>query len=87
MARSVAVARPVVERPQDRSTEEPGGRRATFGRVVFVMRAGAAFRNEPGSTEWVVLDQNRFEIDPHQISRTKVELTMMNGIIRHRDGI
>ncbi|HEX9726420.1 MAG TPA: amidohydrolase family protein [Vicinamibacteria bacterium] len=35
----------------------------------------------------IVLDQNLFEIDPHPISQTTVELTMMNGIIRHRNGI
>jgi predicted amidohydrolase YtcJ len=35
----------------------------------------------------IVLDQNLFEIDPHPISQTTVELTMMNGIIQHRNGI
>ena len=35
----------------------------------------------------IVLDQNLFEIDPHDIYRTDVLLTMMDGVVRHRDGI
>jgi len=26
-------------------------------------------------------------IDPHDIDKAKVELTMMDGVVRHRDGI
>lgn len=35
----------------------------------------------------IVLDQNLFEIDPHEIHNTNVELTMMNGVVRHREGM
>lgn len=35
----------------------------------------------------VVLDKNLYEIAPKDISATKVDLTMMNGKITHRDGI
>jgi len=34
-----------------------------------------------------VLDQNLFDIDPHDIHKTKVMLTIMDGKVRHRDGI
>lgn len=33
-----------------------------------------------------VLDQNLFEIDPHDIYKTKVLLTIMDGRLRHRAG-
>jgi len=35
----------------------------------------------------IVLDQNVLDVDPNMISETKVPLTMMNGIIRQRDGL
>lgn len=35
----------------------------------------------------IVLNQNLFDIDPHNIHKTKVALTMMDGVIRHRDGM
>jgi len=34
-----------------------------------------------------VLDQNLFDIDPHDIHKAKVEMTMMNDVIRHQDGL
>jgi len=37
--------------------------------------------------ELVVLDQNLFEIDPHDIYKAKVQLTMTDCKVRHRDGI
>ncbi len=35
----------------------------------------------------VVLDQNLYDVKPEAISGTKVDLTMMNGRITHREGI
>ena len=35
----------------------------------------------------IVLENNLFDIDLHEISKTKVQLTMMNGVIRHREGL
>jgi predicted amidohydrolase YtcJ len=35
----------------------------------------------------VVLEQNLFEVAPHDIGKVKVELTMMDGRITHRDGL
>jgi hypothetical protein len=34
-----------------------------------------------------VLDQSLFEIDPHDIYKAKVLLTIMDGKVRHRDGL
>jgi len=34
----------------------------------------------------IVLDENVFDIDPHDIYKEKVELTMMDGKVRH-DGL
>ncbi len=35
----------------------------------------------------IVLDRNLFEIDPHDIHKAKVLFTMMDGVMRHRDGL
>ncbi|SHG07695.1 hypothetical protein SAMN04487965_3268 [Microbulbifer donghaiensis] len=35
----------------------------------------------------IVLDQNLFEIDPHDIYKAKVVFTMMDGVVRYRDGL
>ncbi len=32
----------------------------------------------------IVLDRNILAIDPHEIHRTAVVLTMMDGVVRHR---
>lgn len=43
---------------------------------------------QPGKlADLVVLDKDLHEIPPSEISTTKVQLTMMNGKITHRDGI
>ena len=34
----------------------------------------------------VVLGENLFDIDVYDISETPVMLTMMNGVVRHREG-
>jgi len=35
----------------------------------------------------IILDKNLFKIDPHDIYKTKVLLTIMDGKVRHRDGL
>jgi len=35
----------------------------------------------------VIIDKDLHEVAPKDISTTKVDLTMMNGKITHRDGI
>lgn len=35
----------------------------------------------------VVLERNLFDVEPHDIGETAVNLTMMNGQVTHRDGI
>ncbi|WP_427963468.1 amidohydrolase [Altererythrobacter sp.] len=37
--------------------------------------------------DMVVLDQNLFEVDPHKIDQVKILFTIMDGKVRHRDGI
>jgi len=54
---------------------------------------GTAVENRIGSLEvgkladLIVLDQNLFEIDPHEIHNASVIFTMMDGVVRHREGI
>jgi len=54
---------------------------------------GTAVEDRIGSLEvgkladLIILDQNLFEIDPHDIYKANVLLTMMDGVVRHRDGI
>jgi predicted amidohydrolase YtcJ len=35
----------------------------------------------------VVLERNLFEVSPHEIGKVKVQLTMMDGRVTHRDGV
>lgn len=35
----------------------------------------------------IVLDKNLFDIDPHDIHKAKVEMTMMDGVIRYQEGL
>jgi len=54
---------------------------------------GTAVEDQIGSLEvgkkadLIILDQNLFEIDPHEIHNANVEFTMMDGVVRHREGI
>jgi len=54
---------------------------------------GAAVEDLIGSLEvgkkadLIIIDQNLFEIDPHEIHNANVEFTMMDGVVRHREGI
>jgi predicted amidohydrolase YtcJ len=71
--------------------------RLTVAQAIRANTYGAAYgigvEDKIGSLEvgkkadLIVIDQNLFDIDPHEIHNAKVELTMMDGIVRHRDGI
>jgi len=73
------------------------GMRLTVAQAVRANTYGAAYgigvEDKIGSLEvgkladLIVLDQNLFEIDPHDIYKTNVLLTIMDGEVRYRDGI
>ncbi|BBY15353.1 amidohydrolase [Mycolicibacterium litorale] len=72
---------------------EPADQKLSVAEAVHANTLGAAYQIRldalVGSVEvgkradLIVLDQNIFEIDPHDIHRTTVAMTMMNGQIRH----
>lgn len=69
--------------------------RLTVAEAIRANTYGAAYcmgeEDEIGSLEvgkladLIVLDQNLFEVDPHDIYKTKVLFTMMDGVVRHQD--
>lgn len=71
----------------------PADQALTVAEAVHANTLGAAYQirlnNKVGSLEvgkladLIVLDQNILEIDPHDIHRTNVTMTMMNGRVRH----
>lgn len=77
----------------DAAVLPPADQRLSVAEAVHANTLGAAYQirldDKVGSVEvgkmadLIVLDANIFEIDPHDIHRTTVTLTMMNGQIRH----
>jgi len=71
--------------------------RLTVAQAIRANTYGAAYgigvEDKIGSIEvgkladLIVLDKNLFDIDPHEIHKTKVEMTMMDGAIRHQEGL
>ncbi|MGE0217798.1 amidohydrolase [Mycolicibacterium sp.] len=71
----------------------PAEQKLTVAEAVHANTLGAAYQirldDRVGSLEvgkradLIVLDQNIFEIDPHDIHRSAVTMTMMDGRIRH----
>jgi len=71
--------------------------RLTVAQAVRANTYGAAYgigvEDRIGSLEvgkladLIVLDQNLFDIDPHDIYKTSVLLTLMDGKVRYRDGL
>ncbi len=65
--------------------------------AIYAQTLGAAYgmgmNDRIGSLEvgkyadLIVLDQNLFDVDPQDIHKTKVLLTIMDGKIRHREGL
>jgi hypothetical protein len=72
----------------------PADQALTVEEAVHANTLGAAYQlrldDRVGSVEagkladLIVLDRNIFEIDPHEIHRATVTMTMMNGRIRHQ---
>lgn len=71
--------------------------RLTVAEAVRANTYGAAYgigvEDKIGSLEvgkladLIVLDTNIFEVDPHDIHKAKVLYTLMDGVVRHRDGM
>lgn len=78
---------------RDAPVLEPADQKLSVAEAVHANTMGAAYQirldDVVGSVEvgkradLIVLDQNILEIDPHDIHRTTVTMTMMNGQIRH----
>ena len=72
----------------------PAEERLTVAEAIHANTMGAAYQlrmdDRIGSVEvgkradLIVLDRNILAIDPHEIHRTAVVLTMMDGVVRHR---
>ena len=87
----IGVTRQLVGDP-DAAVLAPADQRMTVEQAVHANTLGAAYQIrlddkvgslEPGKrADLIVLDQNIFEIDPHEIHRANVTLTMMDGKIR-----
>lgn len=89
----VGVTRQLVGRP-DAPVLSPAEERLTVAEAIHANTMGAAYQlrmdDRIGSVEvgkradLIVLDRNILAIDPHEIHRTAVVLTMMDGVVRHR---
>lgn len=89
----VGVTRQLIGQP-DAPVLLPENERLTVEQAIHANTLGAAYQirleDKVGSLEvgkladLIVLDRNILEIDPHDIHKAKVELTMMNGKVRHR---
>ncbi len=72
----------------------PADQRLSVAEAVHANTMGAAYQlrldDQVGSLEvgkradLIVLDTNIFEVDPHDIHRSTVTMTMMNGLVRHQ---
>ncbi len=79
---------PILSGEDARLTVEEAIRANTYGAAY-----GIGVEDQIGSLEvgkladLIILDQNLFEIDPHDIYKAEVLLTMMDGVVRHRESI
>jgi predicted amidohydrolase YtcJ len=89
----VGVTRQLIGKP-DAAVLAPADERLTVAEAIHANTLGAAYQirmdDKVGSLEvgkladLIVLDRNILEGDPRDIHKAKVELTMMNGKIRHQ---
>jgi predicted amidohydrolase YtcJ len=89
----VGVTRQLIGQP-DAPVLSPADERVTVEQAIHANTMGAAYQlrmeDRIGSIEvgkladLIVLDRNILAIDPHDIHKAKVELGMMNGVVRHR---
>ncbi|MGE2715980.1 amidohydrolase family protein [Mycolicibacterium litorale] len=92
-AQAVAARRKLILAEPEAPVLEPADQRLTVAEAIHANTLGAAYQirldDLVGSVEvgkWadlIVLDQNILEIDPHDVHRTNVALTMMNGNVVH----
>lgn len=88
----IGVTRQLIGEP-DAPVLAPADQRLTVEQAVHANTLGAAYQirldDRVGSlqagklADLIVLDRNIFDIDPHDIHRTEVQLTMMNGRVVH----
>ena len=72
----------------------PADQRLSVAEAVHANTMGAAYQirldSKVGSVEvgtqadLIVLDKNIFEVDPHDIHKATITMTMMNGQVRHQ---
>lgn len=89
----IGVTRQLIGDP-DAPVLSPADQKLTVEEAVHANTLGAAYQlrldDRVGSVQagkradLIVLDRNIFEIDPHDIHRAAVTITMMDGKIRHR---
>lgn len=89
----VGATRQLVGKP-DAEVLPPADQRLTVAQAVHANTLGAAYQlrleEKVGSVQvgkkadLIVLDANIFETDPHDIHRTKVTMTMVDGKVRHQ---
>ncbi|MBX7453201.1 amidohydrolase [Mycolicibacterium sp. 3033] len=89
----IGVTRQLLNKP-DAEVLAPADQRLSIHEAVHANTMGAAYQirldDKVGSLEvgkladMIVVDKNIFEIDPHDIHRARVEMTMMNGQIRYQ---
>lgn len=89
----IGVTRQLIGKP-DAPVLAPADQRLTVAEAVHANTVGAAYQirldQKVGSVEvgkqadLIVLDTNIFEIDPHDIHRATITMTMMNGQVRHQ---
>ncbi|EHB53631.1 Amidohydrolase 3 [Mycolicibacterium rhodesiae JS60] len=89
----IGVTRQLIGKP-DAPVLSPADQRLTVAEAVHANTMGAAYQirldQKVGSVEvgkqadLIVLDRNIFEIDPHDIHRATITMTMMNGQVRHQ---
>ncbi|BBX52863.1 amidohydrolase [Mycolicibacterium poriferae] len=88
----IGVTRQLIGEP-DAAVLAPADQRLTVEQAVHANTLGAAYQirldDRVGSlqagklADLIVLDRNIFDIDPHDIHRAEVQLTMMNGRVVH----
>jgi len=84
----VAVTRQLLNKP-DAPILQPEGERLSLEQAIRANTLGGAYQLrmedsigtiKPGKlADLVVLEQNLFDVDPHEIGKVRVDLTMMNG--------
>lgn len=89
----VGVTRQLVGKP-DAPVLSPADERLTVAEAIFANTLGAAYQlrmdDKVGSIEvgkladLIILDRNILEGNPHDIHKAKVEMSMMNGAVRHK---